>query len=831
VDKKPKPSSNNLRNSARTGTGRRSSKPASASKSTRTSAIGQRKSKTTGKLKAGKTRVTREATAEAGKVNTAKTRKNTTESKLTPVKAGRSGSTTGINKAVRGAGGERAASNARKDQHRIGGRGLGIAAKFSIPVCILFFLVISAWGIAVSKNMDKTLRNDVKKSGVTALGILDRLGASMLKARKEMPGGWPIAIGLVSKREIAKEFGSDLEKKVISLGYKNISEAYNQLDNFKRSDRINRKNKFKIASDLARGLGFSSVETAKNELNNTTVGADEKSINEIISRLGKNNLLTTYKLLDKAAFDKNVAVANNHAKTLGFKSYQDAQKVLDLVIIELESKDSSSDKEDIKLLKRRGLAEAHIRYFDTPSIAKKINKYVMNKAMLKSLLKLEFEDVGLKQNDILDVLISFPDPRKPSESVLLARSNKMDGGKIQFTTTPNEGGIDFGAGTHKLKDIEIEEGTMDDGGSKRAAMTFNKPILSAGGARLGTAYLALSSEKIDKELRKIQVVMVLIGIGAIFVAAGICIVIARMVAQPAHTLVKDMNIVAQGDLTHRTIARSSDEIGLLAEQFNQMTHDLLSAQAAEKEAQRIEDELQMARDIQMELLPKKIPHVKGLDIDACYFPAKEVGGDYYDFLGIDREHLGIMVADVSGKGIPGSMVMGTTRTILRFTAAGNNSAADTLARTNRVVAADIRRGMFVTAFYLVLNVRTGEMLAASAGHNPMVVYRAATNSVELINPNGIALGFDKGVLFERTVKQQTVKLNRGDRVVLYTDGVVESMNSNNEEYTDERLYEFSKTHKDLGSKEFIAELLKDIRKHQGSAEQHDDITIVSFRAQ
>ena len=192
--------------------------------------------------------------------------------------------------------------------------------------------------------------------------------------------------------------------------------------------------------------------------------------------------------------------------------------------------------------------------------------------------------------------------------------------------------------------------------------------------------------------------------------------------------------------------------------------------------------------------------------------------------------MGIIVADVSGKGIPGCMVMGTTRTILRFSATGNQSAASTLAKTNKVVAQDIRRGMFVTAMYVVLHARSRDMIVSSAGHNPMALYRAATGEVEMINPNGIALGFDKGPLFQRTIKEQLVKMGPGDRIVLYTDGVVEAMNENSEEYTDERFIDFIKNNKSLTSDEFINALLDDLNDHKGNAEQHDDITIVTFRA-
>jgi serine phosphatase RsbU (regulator of sigma subunit) len=343
-------------------------------------------------------------------------------------------------------------------------------------------------------------------------------------------------------------------------------------------------------------------------------------------------------------------------------------------------------------------------------------------------------------------------------------------------------------------------------------------------------YLVLSMEAIDRDIGKMTMAIAVFGL--IFVGAGIFLALwmAGAITGPLQMLVRDLDLVSRGDLDHQTKARSRDEIGLLAMAFNRMTKNLKAAREREREAERINSELSLAREIHGRLLPEKLPHLPGVyDIWAYYESAKEVGGDYYDFIPVDNEHLAIIVADVSGKGVPGSMVMGTTRTIMRLMSARNLSAASVLTKTNHHVARDIKRGMFVTAMYAVLNVRKREMIVASAGHNPMVIWRAATRTCELVRPNGIALGFDKGPVFERTVREQRVQLARGDRVLMYTDGVVEAMNENHEEWGDEALYEFTAKNAELSSKDFVKELFLALRGHQGDAEQHDDITISTFR--
>ena len=243
----------------------------------------------------------------------------------------------------------------------------------------------------------------------------------------------------------------------------------------------------------------------------------------------------------------------------------------------------------------------------------------------------------------------------------------------------------------------------------------------------------------------------------------------------------------------------------------------------------LERDLGAAAEVQASLLPSKMPQIPGYDIYAYYRSAKEVGGDYYDFFPLDAERLALVVADVSGKGVPGAMVMASTRTLLRVLGPMSGSCAETLKQTNFHVARDVRRGMFVTAMLAVLTVETRQMTVCSAGHNPMVIYKERAQRCGILNPSGIALGFDKGPVFDRLLKESTITLEPGDRVVLYTDGVVEAMNAKNEEYGEERFYQFVLTHARMTSKDFVRALVRDLDDHKGDAEQHDDITIATVR--
>jgi sigma-B regulation protein RsbU (phosphoserine phosphatase) len=247
------------------------------------------------------------------------------------------------------------------------------------------------------------------------------------------------------------------------------------------------------------------------------------------------------------------------------------------------------------------------------------------------------------------------------------------------------------------------------------------------------------------------------------------------------------------------------------------------------ERKMLDHELAIAEELQANLLPRKVPQLPGYDVSAYYRPSREVGGDYYDFIEIDADHLGILVADVSGKGIPGSIVMTETRALVKSEAVRTLSPAETLSRVNKVLYHDIKRGMFVTVFYMIMSLQKGILSAVSAGHNPMVLWRKASNTCHLVNPNGLALGIDKGPLFDKTLKEQKIQLFKGDRFVLYTDGVIESMNSNQELYGQNRFYLRCKQLADKSSSEFLSLLVSEVEAHQGDAPQHDDITIVTGR--
>ncbi|MBA3684122.1 MAG: SpoIIE family protein phosphatase [Planctomycetes bacterium] len=378
--------------------------------------------------------------------------------------------------------------------------------------------------------------------------------------------------------------------------------------------------------------------------------------------------------------------------------------------------------------------------------------------------------------------------------------------------------------------IKVYEATIDVKGVFKPIYRFNIRLDHPGlqqDAEVRVDIAAQSVKQVSSNLYLIITVAVLVSIGVVIAIANW---LAGNITKPVYLLLKDMQVVARGNLVHQTKPHSNDEIGVLAVEFNKMTQNLAAAQSALVENEKAEYELSLAREVQRQLLPADAPQLRGYDTAAFYQGAKAVSGDYFDIIPLGPGLWGFIVADVSGKGIPGSMVMAVTRTIVRLVANKHGPrAAETLKETNRLIAKQIKRGMFVTAFYAILEEATGIITYASAGHNPMIVYRAASKTCELASTKGIAIGFNEGPIFDKTIHDARISLNQGDAILLYTDGFPEAMNEKNEEFGDDR---FVRTAAHFGAQEsraLISGLVGEIAKHRGSAEQSDDLTIITLR--
>ena len=308
-------------------------------------------------------------------------------------------------------------------------------------------------------------------------------------------------------------------------------------------------------------------------------------------------------------------------------------------------------------------------------------------------------------------------------------------------------------------------------------------------------------------------------------------VLVYMTMVPFRRLSKWVRELGQGEVKDEIEFDTSDEVGEIAQAFNEITEKFRKSQESLAEQERLQKEMQVAQEIQHTLLPSAFPDIEGYEIASYYEAAKEVGGDYFDFVEVDKDTLGIVVADVSGKGVPGSLVMTMIRTALRTEARGNKDAADVLARVNDFVIKDMKRGMFVTIFYIILDSKNRTLNYASAGHNPMILYRGITNKSYYLNPRGFPIGISlpDNSLFRKSIESDTLKLQAGDVLIIYTDGITEAMNPVREKFSDERFLTTIRTFGHLQVDPLVDKIRDDINVFTEGFAQNDDITLVAIR--
>ncbi len=247
------------------------------------------------------------------------------------------------------------------------------------------------------------------------------------------------------------------------------------------------------------------------------------------------------------------------------------------------------------------------------------------------------------------------------------------------------------------------------------------------------------------------------------------------------------------------------------------------------ERQRMQSELQVARDVQMSFLPQKSPSFEGIDISAKCIPAYEVGGDYYDFINISEKRFGIAIGDVSGKGTKAAFYMTLTKGFLKATSRFYVSPAAILSNMNNMFYENVERGSFISMIYADVDLQNKQLIMARAGHNPLIGRKTSSGIVENYKPGGIALGLEKGEIFGKTIKEKVITFNQGDVFVFYTDGITEAENNKKEEYGEDRLLEIIKNSDDLCSKDIMELILADVHKFTGKTPQHDDMTLIVLK--
>ncbi|MCX6348438.1 MAG: SpoIIE family protein phosphatase [Candidatus Aureabacteria bacterium] len=306
-----------------------------------------------------------------------------------------------------------------------------------------------------------------------------------------------------------------------------------------------------------------------------------------------------------------------------------------------------------------------------------------------------------------------------------------------------------------------------------------------------------------------------------------------LITRPIKKLISGTEVIRKGNFDHRMGITSRDEVGDLARAFDRMAADLktyteeIARSTAEKE--RIGSELRLAREMQQGILPHLFPPAvppATVEIVGRMEPAREIGGDFYDFFLIDPEHLGVVIADVSGKGLPAGLFMMVTRALIRNNALANTDPAETLTRVNRLLSVDNPSATFVTVFYFVCDLVSGEIAYCNAGHNPPLLLRGG--KAQWLKTGGsaqIAVGVSETAKY----RAERLRLNPGETLLLYTDGVTDAINPSREMFGEKRFLALAEGSAPGEPALLQKRIFSALTAFRGNVEQFDDITVLLFR--
>lgn len=358
---------------------------------------------------------------------------------------------------------------------------------------------------------------------------------------------------------------------------------------------------------------------------------------------------------------------------------------------------------------------------------------------------------------------------------------------------------------------------------------------------VGTLYRWIgSSQGADTNFNQV-LLFVLLGIGALLlviemVALGNGLALARSITASVDDLFRGTEHVKGGDFDHAIAVRSDDQLGELAVSFNDMTGRIHGLLIEQNEKRRLEEELRIARSIQMSLLPQGELSVPGLSISALCAPAREVGGDYYDLLPLSDGRIGLLIADVAGKGTSAALYMAELKGLMLSLSRIHTSPRELLLEANHIISQHLDSRSFITAIYAVIDLEAGTLTCARAGHTPFIRIPAAPaheRRARVLAPDGMVLGLnlDKGERFERALIEVTIPLHDGDLFFFFTDGISEAMDGAGECYGESRLSTFLEANAHLSAEEIRDQVLQAVGAFADGQPQHDDITMIILKVE
>ncbi|HRX14821.1 MAG TPA: SpoIIE family protein phosphatase [Spirochaetota bacterium] len=369
----------------------------------------------------------------------------------------------------------------------------------------------------------------------------------------------------------------------------------------------------------------------------------------------------------------------------------------------------------------------------------------------------------------------------------------------------------------EIKDNQDENGKIYD---------FIMPVYSRlNDSRIAIIRLGFSDALIRDQIKKLQntiIVIALIFIGASVIASFI---LSYITTNPLKHLSNGVAIIATGNMDHKITIKSKDEIGRLASEFNSMTLELKEAKNKEIESRLLAEQLELAKEIQEGLNPMGFYNSRGVQIQGYTRAAKGVGGDYFDYIDIDDSRVGVLISDVSGKGVPASLVMVMIRTVFVSSVDQNSTSVqckNIVTAVNNSLSADFAIDKFATMMFIIFDRASGTLSFTNAGHGPLFCYRAKEKHCTVTTLEGMPIG----IVDEASYLQSSTRFDVGDIVVMYTDGITEMRNSNREEYGRTRMQKILMQNCEKSAEEIVKTIIEDVEEFRGETPPHDDMTLV-----
>lgn len=344
--------------------------------------------------------------------------------------------------------------------------------------------------------------------------------------------------------------------------------------------------------------------------------------------------------------------------------------------------------------------------------------------------------------------------------------------------------------------------------------------------KIGNVYLGISKESIKRAVNETIKGASLIAFSIVLMSFLFIYLVISLMTGEIEKITKNIVAIGDGNLDVNIKTKRKDEIGKIAGAVNTMVVKLKNAQRELIKKERMEREMEIAREIQESLLPEKLPSIPGYEMKYYYKPAFEVGGDYFDLIPLPNGKFALVTADVSGKGVPAALIMAMAKTTIQIASRAYTFPRDVLALLHQTIRRNTPEDAFLTIVYAIFDPKNSEIIFARAGHNSPAFYSFKNKEVKFISPFGTAIGFPiEFKEFKSMLEERRIKLEKGDLFILYTDGIIEARDIEGNEYGEERFKKFILENAQENVENFVKRFVEEIEDFILHAPSHDDLTI------